>query len=126
MDKEDMENNEIPSKTEKVEIRNPDGTFAPGNKIALGNVRPDIKIRRDFTGLLFDSITEEDYRNCVKKLKELCNSNDKKTAIAGLKLFLDFTTQKPKQEISAKIENALSKEEQVEVIREQIRKNLGV
>jgi hypothetical protein len=124
-----MENKELEQNKKSVHTeddgRNPDGTFAIGNRAAAGTniVRA---VRNDFRDRLFECITEEDFDNLVKGLLEDINHKDAKIRSINRKLLMEFIVSKPKTQIEAKVESTLSIEEKTKLIKDTILKNLGL
>lgn len=105
---------------------NPTSPFKKGNTAAVGHSTSGKELRDNFRRVMLECITDEDFQNIFKSLMEQCLCEDDKISLAAKKIFLEFIVVKPKQEIAATVEAALSKEELCKLTKDIIDSNLGL
>jgi hypothetical protein len=109
-----------------VIIRNAKGQLMPGTRSPRTGHMEERKLITDFREKLFQCVTEQDFEDVVNKLLYNCKVKNVQQSNGAIKILFDFCIGKPKQEIEARVTHAISKEEQVKLIRDTLDKKLGL
>ena len=98
--------------------------FKKGNKASVGHNRKIVKIANNFKQLCAKELTERKYRNLINKLYKLAIDEDKTIACKAIDIILKYTMPKPVIEQDITLNAGLTKDEQAQIIAENIRKQM--
>jgi hypothetical protein len=106
-------------------IRDEKGLFVKGNQLSKGHNRKTVKIANNFKVLSAKIVTEKKLKNLWNNLIKIAMDNtDPKTAVRATEVIFKHILPKPAVEADITVTQGLTQEQQMEIIKQAISKQL--